>query len=257
MNYNYHTHTCRCGHASGSDEEYINFAIEAGIKYLGFSDHAPFIFPDGYEADWRVPLSGAQEYVNSISALREKYRDRIEIKIGFEMEYYGEHFEKMLNIARNCGAEYLILAQHFILNEHPDGKGSVGPTDSEEHLKTYVDEVISGMESGFFSYVAHPDMFNFVGDSSLFRREAERLCVESKALNIPLELNLLGIRGKRNYPSDAFWAVAGGVGCPVTMGCDAHSPDALYNADAIKTARHLIEKHKLNYIAKPTLIPLK
>ena len=257
MNYNYHTHTCRCGHASGSDEEYINFAIEAGIKYLGFSDHAPFIFPDGYEADWRVPLSEAQEYVNSISALREKYRDRIEIKIGFEMEYYGEHFEKMLNIARNCGAEYLILAQHFILNEHPDGKGSVGPTDSEEHLKTYVDEVISGMESGFFSYVAHPDLVCFTGDDLIYRREISRLCEASRRLDIPLEINLLGIRNKKHYPSEKFWQIVGEGGAPVTIGFDAHASEDLLNTDALKAAFELIEKYKLNYIGMPKIKSIK
>ena len=36
---NYHTHTTRCYHASGKDEEYVKAAIKAGIKELGFSDH--------------------------------------------------------------------------------------------------------------------------------------------------------------------------------------------------------------------------
>lgn len=35
---NYHTHTTRCYHASGKDEEYVKAAIKAGIKELGFSD---------------------------------------------------------------------------------------------------------------------------------------------------------------------------------------------------------------------------
>ena len=46
MDYNYHTHTARCGHAVGEDEEYVKRAIECGIKYMGFSDHAPIRFPD-------------------------------------------------------------------------------------------------------------------------------------------------------------------------------------------------------------------
>lgn len=39
---NYHTHTTRCYHASGKDEEYVKAAIKAGIKELGFSDHTPW-----------------------------------------------------------------------------------------------------------------------------------------------------------------------------------------------------------------------
>ena len=29
---NYHTHTARCGHAIGTDEEYVQAAIQAGLK---------------------------------------------------------------------------------------------------------------------------------------------------------------------------------------------------------------------------------
>ena len=32
---NYHTHTTRCFHAIGKDEEYVKAAIKAGIKELG------------------------------------------------------------------------------------------------------------------------------------------------------------------------------------------------------------------------------
>ena len=77
MIYNYHTHTERCGHAHGGDEEFINRAIEAGIKYLGFSDHMPMIFPDGYESSYRVPMSEAESYVSDLRKLREKHRDKI------------------------------------------------------------------------------------------------------------------------------------------------------------------------------------
>ena len=45
MDYNLHTHTYRCSHATGTEREYIEAAISAGIKIMGFSDHIPFKFP--------------------------------------------------------------------------------------------------------------------------------------------------------------------------------------------------------------------
>ena len=45
---NYHTHTWRCRHADGTEREYVERAIEGGLKILGFSDHSPYPFPDGY-----------------------------------------------------------------------------------------------------------------------------------------------------------------------------------------------------------------
>lgn len=253
MIYNFHTHTSRCGHASGNDEEYIKCAIEAGIKHLGFSDHAPFIFPDGFESNWRVPLSLAEDYVKDIDSLRKKYSDKIDIIIGFEMEYYEDHFDKMFNIARKCGAEYLILAQHFILGEHPNGIGSVGPTDNEDHLKHYIDEVIKGVRTGLFSYVAHPDLVCFTGNAQAYKREITRLCQASIELDIPLEINMLGIRNKKHYPADAFWKIVGETSAPVTIGFDAHNPSDFLDANQHIAADRLIREFGLNYIGMPRL----
>ena len=41
MTENYHTHTARCRHATGTEEEYVLAAIDRGLKILGFSDHTP------------------------------------------------------------------------------------------------------------------------------------------------------------------------------------------------------------------------
>ena len=253
MIYNYHTHTVRCRHAKGSDEDYIRRAMEAGIKYLGFSDHAPFVFPDGYENLYRVQMCDAESYVRELNILREKYKNDIQISIGFEMEYYPRYFDEMLKIARNMGAEYLVLGQHFILSEHPNGVGSIGPTDSEEHLRIYVDEVIEGMKTGVFSYVAHPDLVCFTGDDKIYSSEISRLCLASKELDIPLEINLAGVRCNKFYPNEKFWKIVGDMGSPVTIGYDAHSSKDFLNKEQLNRAAYLIRKYHLNYIGMPRL----
>lgn len=253
MKYNYHTHTARCRHASGSDEEYVIRAIEAEIKHLGFSDHAPFVFFDGYDDGYRIPIGEAMNYVESLRILRKKYANIVEIKIGFEMEYYPDYFEEMLDIARKVGAEYLILGQHFILSEHPNGIGAAGPTDNAVHLKIYVDEVIEAMRSGVFSYVAHPDLMCFTGDKDIYRNEITRLCLASKELDIPLEINLLGIRNKKHYPADEFWKIVGEIGSPVTIGYDAHASENFADKEQHIKANELIKKYSLNYIGMPKL----
>ena len=256
MDYNYHTHTTRCGHAFGSDEEYILCAIEAGIKHLGFSDHAPFIFPDGFEHRYRIPMSEGRNYISDLTVLREKYKDKIEISIGLEMEYYPNYFSQMINTARNLGAEYLILGQHFIMSEHSRGIGAGGPTDNAEHLKAYVDEVIEAIKTGVFTYVAHPDIMCFTGDDSIYKKEIERLCLASRELDIPLEINLAGVRYNKFYPADRFWEIAGSVGAPVTIGYDAHNATDMLNKEQLCFAERLISTHKLNYIGIPKLRPI-
>ena len=256
MNYNFHTHTTRCRHAVGSDEDYVRCAIEAGIKYLGFSDHAPYRFPDGYENSYRVQMCDGQSYVDDLKALREKYKGEIAISIGFEMEYYPDYFDEMLRIAKDFGAEYLILGQHFLKSEHPNGIGAIGSTDDIAHLRLYVDEVIEAMNAGVFSYVAHPDLVCFTGDDGDYRAEIERLCIASKELDIPLEINLAGVRYEKHYPDERFWRIAGEIGSPVTVGYDAHNSIDLLGKEQLKRAEDLISKYRLNYIGMPRLVSI-
>ena len=256
MIYNYHTHTTRCHHAQDSDEEYIERAIEAGIKYLGFSDHAPFIFPDGHEAFYCIEEKDCYEYVKTIRALADKYKDKIHISVGYEMEYYPEHFEAMLNLARKSGAEYLILGQHCITHEYPKGPGSRGYTEDAELLREYVDNVVDAIESGVFSYVAHPDIVHFGGDEDAYRREMTRLCRVAKKHNTPLEINLQGLFFKRHYPSDRFFAIAAEIGAPVTFGYDAHNSETLLDKEVVKEASEMVNRLGLNYIGMPRLIYL-
>ena len=43
QNFNYHTHTYRCGHADDtmSDEDFVKELIKKGFKKIAFTDHCP------------------------------------------------------------------------------------------------------------------------------------------------------------------------------------------------------------------------
>jgi len=261
MNYNFHTHTYRCRHASGTEEEYILRAIENGIEHMGFSDHIPQIFPDGYESAYRVPMADIAAYFADISALRDKYADKIDIKIGFETEYYPSHFDKMVRTAYKAGCEYLILGQHFIHEEHrPDGTAgqhSSVRTENPEDIREYADCVTAAIESGLISYVAHPDLMRYEGPADAYRREVLRICEASKKHDVPLEINFLGIRDKRFYPHNEFWEIAGEIQCPVTYGFDAHDVNSAYDGESLPKAEELTARYNLNYIGMPKLRLLK
>ena len=258
MKVNLHTHTHRCGHARGSEREYIERAIEGGLTHLGFSEHSPFVFPDGTESNYRVPMAEAEIYMDTLRRLREEYKNDIKIYIGFEMEYYPLYFKEMLDIVNGLGAEYLLLGQHYVDNEYPPQVPYVGvPNLLEEKLSLYVDTVIEGIDSGVFTYVAHPDVFNFVGEDEIYEKHMRRLCKSAVARNIPLEINLLGCRSYRMYPNKDFWRIAGEEGCSAVLGFDSHAAKDAYDDKSIPVAEWLAERYGLKVIDYPTLVDPK
>ena len=228
---NYHTHTPRCYHARGEEREYIEAARASGIRVLGFADHAPMLFEDGYTSGYRMLPDKAEDYAMTLSKLKREYAGEMEILIGYEMEYYPRHFAKSLAHICRYPVDYLILGQHFFENEYPyertkdrsDGYSGAA-TDEEWKLSMYVDRVVAGMQTGAFSCVAHPDLICFTGSDEVYRRHITRLCGCAREMQIPLEINLLGLMTGRSYPTERFWEIAADIDCTAIIGCDAHDP---------------------------------
>ena len=143
MRYNLHTHTFRCRHAQGSDREYVEAAIKAGMKVLGFTDHCPQFFPTDYYSTFRMFPEDAADYAESVRALAKEYRDDIQILLGFETEYYPEIFGELLRLVRQLGCDYLIMGQHFIENEY-DRPSFYGSSPSRDDIDRYIMQTLEG-----------------------------------------------------------------------------------------------------------------
>lgn len=241
---NYHTHTWRCNHASGTEESYVEAALDRGMKVLGFSDHTPYFFPGDYYSGFRMRPEQLADYCATVLALRKKYAGKIEIPLGLELEYYPAFLPQLLPFLRDHGVEYLLLGQHFVGNEITDignhDHYSGTPTFSEEILRRYCHQTMDAMQTGLFTYFAHPDLLFFTGSEETYRRYMSEICREAKSCGIPLEMNLLGIREGRNYPNPLFWELAAEAGCEVILGCDAHAPEHLLEEKAEPRARGLL-----------------
>ena len=248
---NYHTHTVRCHHASGNEEDFVLRAIDKGLQIFGFSDHVPMPFPDGHQSGFRVFREDLEDYVRTVHKLRDQYADRIRILLGFEAEYYPDLFEPMLQMLAPYDYDYLIMGQHFIGNENGGYSGS--PTTDAARLRQYVDQVITGLQTGKFTYLAHPDLLNYIGDQEIYDKEMTRLCRACLDMNVPLEVNLLGVEDRRHYPSDRFFGIAAEVGCDVVIGSDAHSPDVFRDHASIEGCAALAKKHGLNILPSLTM----
>ena len=235
MTANFHTHTFRCGHAAGSDRDFVTAAADAGIKVLGFSDHAPYVGFDGdYYSAFRMRPEALEDYVCSVNALKEEFKDRIEIHLGLETEYYPKLFNKFLEFIKPYGIEYLILGQHF---PDSDQYGTYAPYIFDKNAaEYYVDQCIEAMNTGLFSYAAHPDIFGLDRSLPEFSVLSEKYCRGAKEAGLPLELNFLGLSQNRNYPCREFFRIAGKVGNKIIYGIDAHRPEVFSDKETEQKA---------------------
>lgn len=249
MLHNYHTHTPRCGHASGSETEYVQAALQAGLQTLGFSDHTPYPFPDGFVSTFRMGVSQLPGYADAVRTVQKEFAGRIDIRLGVEAEFYPKYFADMVSLLRNNGVEYMILGQHLLGNEM--GEAYMGIPNDTNGLERYCDQSIEAMYTGLFTYFAHPDLANFIGSPEVYRANMRRLCQAAKHCGLPLELNLLGLQGRRHYPNPLFWEVAAEEGCDVILGRDAHAPAHLLDTATEQEALQMIKNyglHLLNHI---------
>lgn len=246
---NYHTHTKRCGHAVGEDREYVEAAIESGIKVLGFSDHTPY--PTGFHSGMRISLRDADGYFKSVEALRDEYKNDIKIHIGVEAEYFPEYFEGLLEFMKDYPLEYMILGQHFVPDEE-HGMYVGAPFNDKSILDLYVENVIKGIDTGKFAYVAHPDLPNYRGEfaDEYLKNAFERICKRAKEKDIPLEINMLGYVRKGQYPSDRFFEIAGKYGNDVIIGMDIHNPVHFDNPQAVLGCKQIAKKYGLRLLEK-------
>ena len=250
MKINLHSHTTRCGHASGTEKEFVEEAVRIGMTDFGFSDHSPMTFPETYNSSIRMKLEEMQDYTDTVLGLRKEYAGKINIYLGLEVEYYPALFPSLMKFFEDYPLEYMILGQHSINNEY-DGVWPGAPTEDVSILQKYVEQVIEGLSTEKFIYLAHPDLMNFTGDEKTYLKEMEKIIAYTNDHKIPLEINLLGLKEGRNYPNRAFWKLVGECGNDVVMALDAHHVHMIDVPETEKKALEMVEEFKLNLIETP------
>ena len=238
---NYHTHTWRCRHADGTEREYVETAIEAGFKILGFSDHTPQVYPGGYVCPVKMLPEELEGYVDTVLDLKREYKSDIEIHLGLEVEYLYTLWEPLLRLLEPYPIEYLILGQHY-LGDGIDAPFCGERTKSADYLRQYCRQTREALETGKFLYFAHPDVVWFTGPDEIYEEEMTKLCRFSKEIDMPLEINLLGVREDRNYPRELFWKIAAREGNSVIYGMDAHHAAHLNSPEVIAKADRFLER---------------
>jgi len=195
-------------------------------------------------------MSGDQleDYVTTVLDLRKEYEKDIHILLGLEVEYFPKFFAKLQQFTSAYPIDYFLLGQHFLGSSLPGTPYAGAPTNDTAILTQYCNEVIEALGTGCFTYLAHPDLIRFTGDSNIYTAHMRRLCQSAKAHNIPLEINFLGLLTNRHYPRDLFWQIAGEESCDVIFGLDAHNLTHFEHTQSLAKALQIVEKYHLHLL---------
>lgn len=229
MKYNLHTHSVYCGHATGTINEYAEYAEKCNFDLLGFSDHIPF--PDNHFKSSRMDYSKRKDYQEDVR--REKDRG-MKVLLGYECDYSTEwkgYFEDILG-----EVDYLIAGTHYMRRDVGNIVTPFYAPFSQKDFVLYTDATIKAMESGLFAFIAHPDVYlcTLPFDKNAYLAAVD-LITAAIELDIPLEINSNGMAkadsGAVNqgcgYPNKEFWTLAKEMGAKAVISSDAHKVENL------------------------------
>lgn len=232
---NFHTHTQLCNHAIGLPLDYVLEAEKQGCSELGISDHCPY--PNAFGFQWdscRMKVSQIDEYVQMVRNASTKVD--FPVYLGFECEYDRNFINWYKDeLIGRCNADYLVFGPHWVVtgNERP-----YAPEFNRDKklLFRYTDQVIEGIQSGIYNFLAHPDLFmlgwkEWDEDAQSCLKAILQAAVDS---HLPIEINGVGIgrdlidtsKGPRyGYPYKEFWELVANTDVKVLCNSDAHQPE--------------------------------
>jgi len=238
MRVDLHNHTTRCNHATGSMEDYVEKAIDLKIDIYGFTDHAPMDF----EPEYRMNINDIEQYENEVLFLKEKYKHKINILLGYEVDFMKNQ-KYMEDKILNSNVDYLIGSVHFL-----DTWGFDNPAFLKEYENQNIDDIwikyfntIEDMaKSNYFNIVGHLDLikvFKYMPNKDI-KSIAYKAMKQIKKSNMTLEINSAGLRKpiKEQYPSKELLELAYELDIDITFSSDAHSVEQIgYKYDKVCT----------------------
>ncbi len=246
---NYHTHTNFCDGKNRAEEMLLS-AIQKKFDILGFSGHSMFPFA----SDWHISSKEHQTYCHEINFLKEKYKNQIDVYLGFEADFIEGVCCPSFENYKNFSPDFLIGAVHYV----PCQKGFFEADGSFEETRKKIGELFKGnvkkavqsyfeaqrqmLKKGDFTFMAHPDLIRkqnsplnktgplFSEKEGWYKKEVDLTVKEIARSGVTVEVNTGGMsRGYLDtpYPSPYFLEKLFQNKVAVTLNSDSHQCDTL------------------------------
>ncbi|MBD3195635.1 MAG: histidinol-phosphatase HisJ [Candidatus Lokiarchaeota archaeon] len=241
----FHTHNKRCKHAEGELSEYVNSAINKDLKIIGLSDHFPASYNEGDNTlrlqQFAMKENEVEDYLNDAKHLKELYKEKIDVKIGFEVGYLdGKEDNYSPRIKELNGTiDYLIGSVHTLKLKgkywgikNQDLQTLVNRYGTKFVYSYYFKSIEKMLLSknfdldiiGHIDYIKNGNENPYLDEFIL--KEMWKLMPLIKEKEVTVEINTQGLRNgyKKLYPCEEVIKMLFDYGIPVVLSSDAHSP---------------------------------
>ena len=247
---NFHTHT-RFSDGKKEAEDYCKKALEIGFHSLGFSDHAPVLFPNKYS----IEPHNLDEYFSTILSLKEKYKKQLNIYLSLEADFIPNSTHSFNYFRNKAPMDYIIGSVHLVYHQKKKemwfidggdqdiwdmGLRDIFDGDIKLAVSAFYEQTMEMIETQNPEVIGHLDkikMHNmeryFSQKDSWYQTLIEETLKQIKKQNAVLEINTRGIykgRCKELFPSERILLRAQKMGIPMMLSSDAHHPDELKGA---------------------------
>jgi histidinol-phosphatase (PHP family) len=242
-------------HGVDDVEAIVEKAISLNHPNITFIIHTPRLTKFRYFSEETINIKfirgseAYQRYADKMTALREKYAEKINIRYGIELEWLGSKLGLQWNrskILQVPDADFVIGSVHFSREGLPydgskeeamkllEARGSL-----ENYWALYFEELIDmiSCSSSMIHVVGHldlpklyvdfPEEFTRLDDGDNIVCDRLRLLLEMiSENNLALDLNLAGLKkGCGIYPKSPVLKRAKKLKIPIAIGTDAHNID--------------------------------
>lgn len=243
MRTDYHTHTYRCGHAEGTMSEYIETAIAKGIEDIGLTDHLWLYFEpvESRNPEYAMAESEFDRHFAEMLEARERYRDRINVRVSVEADYIEGREDELRSILSRYEFDYVLGSVHFMdgwLMDHPDYVHKFREERVTEIYRRYFGKLQKAIRTGCFDLLAHfdlPKKFGFLPEEDLSELVAETLDLVRER-DLAIEVSTAGLRKPIGeiYPAPRILREVRKRGIPISLSSDCHDPsEVAYGFDEL------------------------
>lgn len=236
----YHIHTPYCGHAHGKIIDYVEMALQMGMKEICFTDHlGRYYLTESQKKrywDWGMNERNLARYFLELEDVTTIYKDSIAIRTGLEIDYIEGAEDMILPLIDKYPFDFLLGSIHCLPVFGWKHIANYSSNDLWTIFNEYFRVAKAVVSAGIFNSLAHPDFIWRYAKWPMKKTKAifdfiEDIVQTAVSNNVAIEINSNGYLWSQIYTiqgGDPFGVLLENIktyDALITIGSDAHKPE--------------------------------